>query len=1130
MKKKIFVIVLLVLAAATILFWSQSGKEKPPLRIAVTCPITGGQYTAGKSFRQGVKLYIDQINKAGGVNGRKILQDIYDDQNDPDIARQMAEEIVRDNRALAVIGHFTSACSIPAGEIYKNNQIPAVTPSSTNILVTQNNKWYFRTVFNNKLQARFLANYIAKVFPNKSVSIIYEDDPLYSAYLADVFEETARSVGLDVKYVWRFQPDDENLDRSMRRIVYELQTRRDAGAVFLAAFAENGSKLVRLMKDTLISNPVIAADAMTSRSFQESFAGLPKEIRTPGYYTNGMYAASHLIFDTATQAGQAFKDAYREKFREEPDWIAAFAYDTAMVITHAIANSGVADSGATIREDRAKIRDYLAGLDNPEGALEGATGLIYFDENGDCPKPVYMGIYQNKQLISALTQFRPVANLNEIPDLKEALAESRVLLFDGRYTYKTNVVYTGIDGKKITDLDLKGMTCTIDFFLWFRYQGEFNAEEIEFLNADEPIELGPPVNDVRTGQINYRLFHVKGRFKIDVLPGFRPLAEHFIGVSFSHKSLPRSNLIYVIDVIGMRLTEASSILEQMKTQQVLNPEYGWKIDRVWFSQGTSEKKLYGNPKHLGADRGTATYSRFNAGVYIKQKQFSLRRAMSFETAYFMMIFSLIMTLLIFITSRGATMDAFAKTIWAAKAIFLCLLLLSSEVVILDRFKIFDLTDPYFLDAFVKTYDVLWWVIPAFLLSNAMGPFVWAPMARRSGQIIPDVLRRFVAFLIYCFAFVAVIVFVFDQNVTKLMATSGLITLIIGLAIQSNIANLFAGIVINQGDAIRIGDWVKIGGYDEGRIVDITWRETKLETRSGSVLSIPNSAVSDAVVNNYNFPDNINWVGFTIHIDPVHPPDRIQKILDDALLSAEGPLKKPRPSSRFRGFSEWSAVYSVGFCIADYSTKIFDEEAVWKRIWRHLNRAGVYPAIKHHRLQKFQEMKTRLKDLDDPHALLSDVDIFAPVPDDIKKALGMKMRSVHVNAGDMIVRQGDEGSSMFIISEGVVEVRVTAGDTEPLEIVRMGAGSFFGEMALLTGEKRTATVIAVTDTRLFEIGKPDIAPLMIENPQLFDLFTRVLARRKTVTDEKIRRERPDTANTDALSTNILSKIRRFFGFD
>ncbi|MBF0572912.1 MAG: ABC transporter substrate-binding protein, partial [Desulfamplus sp.] len=413
------------------------------IHIAVVCPISGPNSSNGKSVIKGTRLYFDAVNEAGGINGKKVVLDMYDDEDDAAKAEKEALKIVKDNKAVAVLGHESSSCSIKGGQIYQKNQIPAVSPTSTDVMVTKNNEWYFRITFNNDFQGRFLANYISKVFQKNTISIIHEDLD-YGANLAAIFQKTYQDVGGNVKHIWRYEVKDRNLDSRLKQIVDELQNNSEnAGVIFLALHPPEGFKLIKLLRDSGIKNPILFAAGIDSPEFLKKFDQYPNEKNNPGYYTNGMYAASGIIFDTADKNLQAFMESYHSKYGEPANRRAAFSYDAAKVIHKALINAGITGKQNTLQDDRKKIRDYIAAINNPLDAVEGVTGFTYFNETRDPSKPISMGIFKNQQLISAPLQIQEIQYINEIQDLEDSLKEQRIILMDNKYMYKTNVVYTG---------------------------------------------------------------------------------------------------------------------------------------------------------------------------------------------------------------------------------------------------------------------------------------------------------------------------------------------------------------------------------------------------------------------------------------------------------------------------------------------------------------------------------------------------------------------------------------------------------------------------------------------------------------------------------------------------------------
>lgn len=1113
------------------------GGSTPTLHLAVVADMSGGSKTVGEAFINGAKLYLDKINRAGGINGRKVVLDVYDDRNKPELAREEAMKIVEDGRALAVIGHHYSSCSIAGGEIYKEAGIPAVTPASTNVKVTLDNPWYFRSSFNDNAQGRFLANYARMVFNQPTVSIIYEDDA-FGSYLARVFAQASRELGSEVRYTWRFKGDERNLENKMARIVSDLKSKEDAGVVFLAVHSGPGVSLLKIMKDALVLNPIMGPDSFASEVFRngfDDFNRFPKEKQTPGYYTNGMYVTTPIIFDTTDEKGQTFIKDYRREFGKRPGWHAAFAYDTTMVIVQALKNSEIIGTEDSLPTDRELIRDQLALMNDISVAVEGVTGYNYFDKNGDSRKPVLIGVYKSRNIVSALTQFRTVTNPVEQTMLQTAAKKDQVFEFQGQFMYRINVVYTGVQINEITEIDFSDLTCTLDFYIWFRYQGGTNLKDVIFLNAVEDIELGDPLEDRRTkGQLNYHLYHIKGRFRMDFITDRYGYGEHIIGVSFRHPLLDRNNLIYVKDVLGMGgESDEREVIDKMRRDQVLPPSYQWLINSVWFFQDTVEENALGNPDYLDITGGRVNFSRFNYGVQIVPDKFILRNIIPKEwVVYLLFISTLFVIGLLALVSRPK-FAPFSRLIWFFQLIFTFVLLLSAEYYMVN-----NVGRTYYLEPIIITFAMLWWVIPAILANLGVVRFVWEPIEEKTGRPVPHIIRHSVAIIIFTMAFFGIVAFVFNQRLTSLLATSGVIAMIIGLAVQMNIANIFSGIAINVERPFRVGDWIRIDTHKEGRVVDINWRSTRIKTRDGTILCIPNSRASESPIENFSYPEDGFWMYFTIHVDPVHAPERVTKILRDAAMATNGVEKDPPPNSRFLGLTagptgeskSWAANYLVSVYVRNYGDKYAHNEAVWNNIWNHLRRANIKHIIERQEMHMVLEGVRKHKQIADKSlTILEELELFKPFSQEAKIYLSRRMKRHHYYPGDSIVRQGETGKSLFIVEEGVVGVRVKfENKPNAMEVARMGAGNLFGEMALLTGEKRTATIISITETYLYEITKEDIAPLLARSPKISRRLSDILTERKMLTESQKHAGDDKGMDKSTIASQIFNRIQNFFG--
>ncbi len=262
-----------------------------------------------------------------------------------------------------------------------------------------------------------------------------------------------------------------------------------------------------------------------------------------------------------------------------------------------------------------KIQEYVdAGLNSVDVAIKGVTGFNYFDSNGDSQKPVFLGMYSKRNIISTLTQFQEVPNLRSIRNLKQEIRAGRIVVVNGRHMYSTDVVYVGIDIIDVSEIDLSLQTCKLDFELWFRFQGDADSSDVVFLNAAEEIDLGDPVDQTKVDGLTYLRYRAGGRFKIDYLPP-DSFERHTIGISFAHRRLTRNNLVFVIDVMGMDLPDGQSYFKQLENSQVFSSASGWRILEAQLFQDTIERGTLGDPRFLKQGDSGPKFSQFSSKIH-----------------------------------------------------------------------------------------------------------------------------------------------------------------------------------------------------------------------------------------------------------------------------------------------------------------------------------------------------------------------------------------------------------------------------------------------------------------------------------------------------------------------------------
>ena len=216
-----------------------------------------------------------------------------------------------------------------------------------------------------------------------------------------------------------------------------------------------------------------------------------------------------------------------------------------------------------------------------------------------------------------------------------------------------------------------------------------------------------------------------------------------------------------------------------------------------------------------------------------------------------------------------------------------------------------------------------------ILNTVLKIFVWKPIERSTGNEIPGLLISTCVLPDLALASFGILAFVFDMKVTGLLATSGMVAAIIGLALQMNLSNIISGITISLEKPFKIGDWVQIGDQ-EGKVLETNWRTTRLETRDECVICIPNSVVSDSHIHNYHYPDDLFLLDLSVQIDVGHRPERVEKILLDAMMDIEGILKDPAPSVDVV-MENWSVTYTLNFAVRDYEKRDEFITLAWKYV-------------------------------------------------------------------------------------------------------------------------------------------------------------------------------------------------------
>jgi small-conductance mechanosensitive channel/CRP-like cAMP-binding protein len=378
------------------------------------------------------------------------------------------------------------------------------------------------------------------------------------------------------------------------------------------------------------------------------------------------------------------------------------------------------------------------------------------------------------------------------------------------------------------------------------------------------------------------------------------------------------------------------------------------------------------------------------------------------------------------------------------------------------------------------------------------------------------------------------------SVAGLITTSAVVTAVIGFSLQDTLGNIMGGLALQLDNSIRVGDWVALTyGQVNGKVTEIRWRYTAIETRNWETIIVPNSVLmkNPMVVLGKRSASMQRWRRtIEFYVDFRTPPNLVLETVGTALRADPPPLcaRDPAPVMQFVGIRDSYGVYWIRYWMHDMTSDDGADSQVRTRLYYIMRRAGIPFSIPAQALFITQESheRTQRKLESDMHAraeAIGKVDLFDNLPQPVRDRLATDLRYAPYAAGEAIVREGSEDSGgLFVISRGRAVVKVGDGDASKA-VATLEAGQLFGEMSLITGAKRSATVIADSDLLCYSLDRPTFQSLLHDQPELAEHFAEQLAKRQaglaTVQGEveEVRRRRRDTTKTD-----LLDKIRGLFG--
>jgi len=397
--------------------------------------------------------------------------------------------------------------------------------------------------------------------------------------------------------------------------------------------------------------------------------------------------------------------------------------------------------------------------------------------------------------------------------------------------------------------------------------------------------------------------------------------------------------------------------------------------------------------------------------------------------------------------------------------------------------------------------------------------------QRTGVPAPPLLTALVDLLVWIAAAVVALDIVLHLPVAGFAATSGVAFAFAGLASRNVMSDAAAGIGMTFDKAVSIGDWVEVRGH-LGQVVRMSWRSTTLRRGNGLLVTLSNSQMAESTLVVYRV-----WRDeFDVDLGYDVPAEQAERILLAAAAEAvpvlDPSLAWPAPIVRMIGLTptgvRWRLLYWVDYPVADTV-----RSAVQRMVLRNLSVAGLRPAA----LSQVLAIERRSAARDGSFQIaevIGRMKLFAGLtPGELARLADASVPRA-VPSGTTVVRQGDAGESMFVIREGLFDVVIGENDWR---VARMGAGDFFGELSLLTGAPRAASVRAASDAVVIEISRDALMPLVAEREVLADRLGVALVERmerNQAASAAGRAAAESPAAQAARNLNVMMAIRRFFG--
>lgn len=392
---------------------------------------------------------------------------------------------------------------------------------------------------------------------------------------------------------------------------------------------------------------------------------------------------------------------------------------------------------------------------------------------------------------------------------------------------------------------------------------------------------------------------------------------------------------------------------------------------------------------------------------------------------------------------------------------------------------------------IGSVKLLWWVHLAWALIGFVRIYLVFERKPREARLLQDV----VVGIVYAGMFLSILAFVFAVPVGTLIATSGVFAVILGLALQNTLGDVFSGIALNLGRPYVLGNWIILGDGTEGRVVETNWRSTQLLTPTHNVVALPNSLLAKIGVTNLSGPDESHGLAVTVKVAPTKTPAIIVDLMRTVLLSCNSILQDPSPSVTIRSLDAAAIEIELSFRVASIDQRSAARNDIFDLIYRHSKSTGMLlaqPLSGSIAMTNRPSDETAASQGFTPIELINSIPVFSALTGTEQESLAKAASVRTYHKGEIIARQGEMLPSLMIVRTGVIVRQIGEDDDQLQEIGRLAPGDFFGETGLLAGIGEMSSLRAMTPVTVYEIDQESFAPLLHDRPEMAEDLAAILS--------------------------------------